>query len=46
MDFQEFVDEIQKESNNRIQKLHSFANQLWKTRKWHPIDVQTKGLEA
>lgn len=46
MDFQEFVDEIQKESNNRIQKLHGFANQLWKNRKWLPIDCQNKCLEA
>ena len=46
MEFKQFLGVVQKESNNRIQKLHGFANQLWKSRKWSPIDVQTKCLEA
>jgi hypothetical protein len=40
------MQDIQKRSEERIEQLHHLAKQLWTNKKWKPIDIQNKCMDA
>ncbi|WP_457557642.1 hypothetical protein [Candidatus Harpocratesius sp.] len=46
MEFEQFLKEIQADSRDRIKQLHHFAKKVWRDRKFTPIDIQNKCIEA